>query len=341
MNIAIVGFGTAEKHYFNILKKNDKINKINIINNKKIKSKKFFQQISLNEIKNKKIKINYALIATPSNIHYKFAKFFILNGSNVLIEKPYVLKLKHAENLLKLSKKCKVKCWIAYQNRHNLALSKLRRIVQKKELGRIHLVDAVLLWHRNSQYYKTSWRGKYKSDGGVLANQAIHLLDSIIYIFGPIKKFNVIADFNKKKLQAEDLISLNFIHQNKIISSLRATTRANKDYRVAMDVIAEKGRIIVKGISLNTYNFFKKDGLKIDKKNSENFSLGLGPLSGMGNGHEKILKEFLNKKLKKSSRNLEIYHNYYLLKLIHSIYNVLNNKNSLYTVKNKQSIWGR
>ncbi len=341
MNIAIVGFGTAGKHYFNILKSNKKINKIFVINDKKIKKNRFFQQISLKMIKYKNIKVDYALIATPSNIHYKFAKFFILNGTNVLIEKPYVLRLDHAKDLLKISKKNKVKCWIAYQNRYNLALSKLKEVIQKRKLGKINLVDAILLWHRNFLYYKNGWRGKYKSDGGVLANQGIHLLDSLVYIFGPIKKFNVVADFNKKKLQAEDLISLNFIHNNKTISSLRATTRAHRDFRVAIDVIAEKGRVLVKGISLNTYNYFKEDRLITDKKNSENFSIGLGPLSGMGTGHKKILKEFLNSKLKKSSKKLEIEYNYYLLKLIHSIYNVINNNNSLHTIKNKQSVWGK
>ena len=46
----------------------------------------------------------------------------------------------------------------------------------------------------------------------------------------------------QKKLQAEDLISINFSHQNKIISNLKATTRANRDYRVSLDVLCTKGR---------------------------------------------------------------------------------------------------
>ena len=29
--------------------------------------------------------------------------------------------------------------------------------------------------------------GNYKTDGGVLANQAIHLLDILIYLFGEIR----------------------------------------------------------------------------------------------------------------------------------------------------------
>ena len=66
---------------------------------------------------------------------------------------------------------------------------------------------------KDFKYYKVSWRGKYKSDGGVLTNQAIHLLDAVIYVLGKINKFNGVVKFNKK-LEAEDLISLNFEHEN-------------------------------------------------------------------------------------------------------------------------------
>ena len=150
-----------------------------------------------------------------------------MNKTNVLIEKPFVLKLKHAAELIALSKKKNIKCWVTLQNRYNLAITKLKKIIKNESLGKISLVDAVLLWHRNYEYYKTKWRGKYKTDGGVLANQAIHLLDALIYIFGPIKNFNVVAGFNKKKLQAEDVIDLSFIHKNQIISFLRHKTNGN------------------------------------------------------------------------------------------------------------------
>ena len=55
-----------------------------------------------------------------------------------------------------------------------------------------------MIWHRSKKYYQTKWRGNYKLDGGVLTNQGIHLLDTLIYNFGEIKNFDVIADFDKK-----------------------------------------------------------------------------------------------------------------------------------------------
>ncbi len=342
MKIIIVGFGTSGKHYFELLKKLKLKHKISILEknfNKDNQTKHLNIYKNLNDIRKSKQKFDYAIIATPSHLHFKFADFFIRQKTNVLIEKPMVLKLNHAKTLIKITEKFRVKCWVALQNRYNKAIQKFKTEIFKKKLGTISLIDSTLIWKRDFKYYKKNWRGKYRTDGGVLSNQAIHLLDTLIYLFGEIKKLNVIAGFNKKKLQAEDLISINFLHKNNIISSLKATTRADRDYRVAIDAIGNKGRIVVKGISLNTFNIFKKGILKYDRSNSEEFSLGKGPLSGMGNGHYKLLKEFLGKK-RKCSKNLEIKNNYYLLKVLHSIYNSLND-NKFSVINDKQSILGK
>ena len=259
--------------------------------------------------------------------------------SNVLIEKPFVLKLQHAKSLIQISKKFKVKCWTALQNRYNLATTYLKKELKRNAIGKIALVDCTMIWCRSKKYYQTDWRGMYKTDGGVLTNQAIHLLDTLVYNFGEILSFDAIASFNKGKLEAEDLIVINFKHKKGVLSNFKATTRANNDYRSAIDIIGEKGRIIVKGISLNTFHKFKNKNLIFYKKHSEEFKLGMGPISGMGFGHKKLLDEFLNKK--NSSRDLEIKKNYYLLKLIHSVYNHILKNNKKTKVKEKSSILGK
>lgn len=339
MNIVIVGFGIAGKHYLQLLK-NKKIKNVFIIDkDKKIKSK-YYKITTFEKIKKENIFFNFAIISSPSGAHYEHAKFFLNRKSNVLIEKPFVLRLDHAKVLIDISKKYKLKCWTSLQNRYNLATSKLKKEIQKKNIGKINLVDCTMLWHRDKKYYQSDWRGKYASDGGVLTNQAIHLLDTLIYNFGNISYFDVFADFDKKKLQAEDLIIINFRHENGTFSSLKATTRANENFRSAIDVVGSNGRIIVKGISLNTFNKFNGRKLILSKKNSEEFSDGSGQIGGMGFGHKKLLDEFLGKKFK-SSKNIEINENLYLLKLIHSIYNNINKRKKFNRVVNLGSKLGK
>ncbi len=335
MNIVIVGLGSIGKYYLNIIPKIAKKCDIFVVDKRKFKKNKKFIQISFNEIIKKKIRVDYAIICTPSGMHFKHASFFLKINSSVLIEKPFVLRLKHAKKLISIASKKNLKCWTTLQNRYNLATKKLKKEIDKKTIGKISLVDCVLFWNRDSNYYKNGgWRGKFSLDGGVLTNQAIHLLDMLLYIFGPIKYFDAIASYDKSKLEAEDLIIINFKHKNGILSSFKATTRANRDYRTAIDVIGSKGRYIVKGIALNTFNKFTKNFILKDKKNSQKFN------DGKGLGHLEVLKEFLFSK-GKSSQSLEISKNTYVLEVIHSIYNLIKNQKKYNKIKKINSSLGK
>ena len=340
MNILILGLGSAGKHYLNLVKKINPKRKIFLFDPFKKKNNKFnLSKISKEILKKNNIK--YAIIATPSYLHYKYAKLLIQNNVNLLIEKPFALNLSNAKRLIQLSRsKKRNKCWVVFQNRFNLAVQHLKNNIIGKKIKDVFFVDAKMFWHRDINYYRSGWHGKYKTDGGVLTNQAIHTLDTIVYLFGKIRKFNSFLMFNKSKLQAEDFVLLNLEHTNKILTSLKATTRADKNYENEIDIISKKYRYKVSGISLNLFQKFKKNHIVTDKKKSEIFSSKKGTLGAMGNGHKKVLKEFFNTRILNSSKDLEISKNLHVLEVIHSVYNAYKNK-QLLKIGTKQSILGR
>ena len=59
-----------------------------------------------------------------------------------MIEKPFVLRIDHAEKLINLARKNKVKCWTSLQNRYNLALTKLKKELTKNSIGKVNLLTA-------------------------------------------------------------------------------------------------------------------------------------------------------------------------------------------------------
>ena len=340
MNILIIGFGSAGKYYFKILKRNKDVKKIFIYDeNKKLVNKNLFLNF-INKDSLHKNKISHAFIATPSHLHFKYAKFLIENKINVLIEKPMVLNLNNAKKLIKISKQTNKKCWVVFQNRYNTAIQNLKNEILGKNFAKIFYVDAKMYWCREKRYYKSNWHGKFSSDGGVLTNQAIHLLDTLVYLFGNVVKFNSILSFNKKKLEAEDFAILNMKHKNGIISSLVATTRADKNYESSINVVLENKRLEVSGVSLNEYKSYPKHESVIDKRKSESFSNKKGIYGAMGNGHYKILAEFLSKSNSNSSKDLELQKNLHVLEILHSVYKDYKRQDMKY-IKSKQSILGK
>ena len=308
MNVAIVGTGNVGKIYFSILKKKKIINKIYLIDKFDNPKKNI---IAFKKFKNlKNIKIDYAFICSPSYLHYEHARFFLKKKIPTLIEKPFVLKLDDAKKLIRLSKLNNVSCYTVFQNRFNASLIELKKkITNLKKTQKIFYVDFRMFWKRDSMYYSDGWHGKYKYDGGVLTNQAIHMLDIMINFFGKIRGFNVSFGFNKKKLEAEDLISLKFEMFSGTVINFVSTTRADFNYEVSIDIFSHLKRYKIEGISMNKFYIYKKGKKILSKKNSEYFS------QGHGIHHAKLINLFLKNKLK----DFRIEKNIYTLEVIHSI----------------------
>lgn len=333
MIITIFGYGSIGKYYLKILNKN-KFKKIYIVDQNIKKIRKYKNLIYVNDlyfIKNKIIS-NYAIICTPSHLHYKNAEYFLKNKCHVLIEKPFTLKYSDAFKLVNIKNKSKLKCWTVFQNRLNEPIKLLKKFIKIQILGEIQFIDCKLIWKREKKYYSDAWHGKYKTDGGVLTNQSIHLLDILVYLFGEVKGFNGNIKFNKKKLEAEDYIALNITLKNNIPVSYIATTRANKDYAMSIDVFGSKNRFKVSGIALNKFDLFSKELNLKYKKYKFNTKMGFG------NKHKSILPDFFNLK-SKDKFNLSIEKNLYLIKLINSVYHYLHIDKE-YSVNKTKSILG-
>ncbi len=334
MNIVLLGYGSIGKYYLKLLKKY-KFNNIYIIDTK-ISKDKFPKGVYFSDFKSfkkKKIKTNYAIICTPSYNHYEQAKFFIKNNTNVLIEKPFVLKYSDGLKLINLVKRKKLKCWTVFQNRLNSSIKISKKLINKDFFGKINLIDCKLTWHRDKKYYQSLWRGKYSTDGGVLVNQSIHLLDILNYLFGEVRNFNGNIHYNKEKLEAEDYISLNINLKNNIPVTFLATTRANKDYEMSIDIFGSRNRLKISGIALNSLNFFDS------KLNSKYKKFSFKTKNGYGVSHNELLKYFLSP-MKNDIFNLSIEKNIYLIKLINSIYSNLIDSNKLHSVNKTKSLLG-
>jgi len=124
-------------------------------------------------------------ICTPHYLHTDMAVKALEKGLDVVLEKPVAINNEELERLIAAEKKSKGRLCIMLQNRTNNCISRLKELIADKEnSGDFVSVNGFVTWIRDAAYYASGdWRGKWETEGGgLLINQAIHVLDLISYL---------------------------------------------------------------------------------------------------------------------------------------------------------------
>lgn len=128
------------------------------------------------------------VIATPPATHTAIALESAKRKIPFFVEKPLCREAKEAETLAQFLADNPVAHCVGYMNRFIEIFKYARTVVNSGCLGKLHTLRTSMYI---SQLFKkgTGWRySKKDSGGGVLITQNSHLLDLLIWIFGPVKE---------------------------------------------------------------------------------------------------------------------------------------------------------
>lgn len=309
IKIAIFGCGRIfSKHYVAI----NKLNKIFSIESvcdldvKKIQKKKIPKKIKIyNNIEDllKKTEANLAVILTPSGFHFehilKLSKVF----QNLVVEKPMVMNYSQADKIKKFCDKKKINLFIVKQNRFNPAIQELKKAIHQKRFGKIFLATIRVRWSRNNNYFlQDKWRGTWKNDGGVLANQASHHIDLLQWLIGDVASVYSKTITINKKTKAPDTCLAILKFKNGALGSIEATTATQpNDLEGSISVLGEKGTVVIGGYAVSKIETWKFK--KIKKLDHSILKYSSNPKNVYGFGHIQFYKnvyDFLKNKNKSS-----------------------------------------
>ena len=197
-------------------------------------------------------KPDLVIIATPSGLHYEHCRDVLLGGCHVLVEKPAAMTPDEILANDQLAKERGLLYGVTFQNRLNPAVALLEKAVERERFGRIVSVAVRLRWCREQSYYEDGWHGTWASDGGVINQQAIHHLDAMQWLFGPVA--SVVASMANRlnRLEAEDtLVAVGRLKKGGLVT-IEATTAARpRDFEASLTVTGELGVARIGGIALN------------------------------------------------------------------------------------------
>ena len=131
--------------------------------------------------------VDVAYIVTPSGIHAELGKMAAAAGKHVVTTKPMDLTVQRCTDLIDACADAGVKLVVDFDSRYFPKMRQLKTALEAGELGDLIMGEARCKWWRAQDYYdrQGGWRGTWKMDGGgALANQSIHVVDSLVWMCG-------------------------------------------------------------------------------------------------------------------------------------------------------------
>ena len=300
IKIGIIGAGRVAQHYKKLINSGE-IKSFEIVGVCDISKEKRedlaynwgcrnFEDLSemINEVKP-----DLVLILTPSGFHYEHAKMALKLGCHVLVEKPITLLPFEARELIEIAQLNRLMLGVAFQNRLNPAVRCLKNAIDNGRFGKITTATVRLRWCRYQNYYDDGWHGTWAQDGGVINQQAIHHVDALNWLIGPVESVCAVKTKILNSLEAEDTLVAIIRFCNGALGTIEATTAARPiDIEASLSVVGEGGIASVGGIALNKVeDWIFVNELKDDKSVKEKFSPEVP--NGYGLSHVSLLNETL------------------------------------------------
>lgn len=140
--------------------------------------------------KQKGNKLDYVSICSPNYLHAPHMKYALMNGIDVICEKPLVLNSQDIDTLAEYEKQYGAKVNSILQLRLHESIIALKEKVTAAPKDKVFDVDLTYLTSRG-KWYLASWKGDPRKSGGVATNIGVHFYDMLHFIFGNIVKSEV------------------------------------------------------------------------------------------------------------------------------------------------------
>lgn len=182
-------------------------------------------------------------ICTPSGLHAEQGLVGARRGLHVFTEKPLDLDYGKALRLVEECEKRGLTLGCMFQRRAYPGLQAVARAVQQGRLGRILLCSGAVKWWRPQIYYDSAgWRGSLALDGGVLANQAIHVIDHMNWLAGPVAEVEYAhLATEAHSMEAEDTALVVLRFESGARGIIEATTCANPALCSRLEIVCANG----------------------------------------------------------------------------------------------------
>jgi predicted dehydrogenase len=239
--------------------------------------------------------IEAVMLLTPPNTHLELVRRCAAAGKQILLEKPLEITTARAEELVAAARAAGVRLGVVLQHRFRPAGERLAAMLRAGELGALVGCSTVArLWRPQAGYYDQPGRGTRARDGGgVLVTQAIHTLDLMLSLAGPIVEVTGWATTTPvHRMETEDMVCAAARYASGAFGTIDATTAAYPGFPERIELIGTRGTAALVGAALAVAFH---DGRRVDlATEAGGGGTGADPMAFPHDWHRSVLADFLD-----------------------------------------------
>jgi len=270
--------------------------------------------------------IDVVAICTPNALHYEHSMHSLRKNINVICEKPLTISSYQAGEMIKYAEKKNLRLFAIKQNRFNPPVVEVKKAIDNNKFGKIFNVQLSCFWNRNEDYYKDSWKGTLKYDGGTLYTQFSHFIDLLYWLIGDITEFEAFADnfMHKNIIEFEDTGVLIIKFLNGALGTINYTVNSiNKNMEGSLTIFGEYGTVKIGGQYLNELEYQCFNDYKIPFTKKSNKANDYGTYKGSMSNHDLVYENLVDVIVNGASINTSAFEAMKTVEIIEKVYSYL------------------
>jgi len=245
--------------------------------------------------------VQAVIVTTPSGAHLEPAVAAAAAGKHVVVEKPLEITTERCDRIIEACARNTVKLCTIFPSRFGDANQALKSAIDGGRFGKLTLGETTCKWWRSQAYYdEGGWKGTKALDGGgALMNQAIHNVDLLLWMMGPVTHISGFTTMlAHERIEVEDTAVACLRFANGALGVIQATTSVHPGLPKTIAIHGDHGTVVVEQDDVLRWDFTPET--PEDKVIRQRFAQKTGATGGSSNpaaishqGHARQLADFV------------------------------------------------
>jgi len=200
--------------------------------------------------------VDYVDLCTFPDFRMQALEICAAAGKHIQVQKPIATNLETARAMVETARRAKIQLGVVSQHRFDDSSQFLHRAIAAGRLGKLLQCDCYVKWYRSAEYYSRPIKGSWQTEGGgALINQAIHQVDILRWLAGPVRELSAMWQLGAlHKIESEDVVNAVVRYASGATGVIQAATAFWPGYTERTEIHGTKGTAVISGDKLTAWD---------------------------------------------------------------------------------------